>query len=150
MAAVASIAVPVFAAALFVVSAVTQGSVAHAALALTALVLAVIGAGLYMRYKDDEEVEEPTTGQVVVLALGVVLVMVWGALLVTTVQVTDTTAEIPPYDLSYEEDEYFVYAPDFDDPKVVDESISKKLGDFFSNLFGVSKERDDEQFLDDY
>lgn len=85
MAAVASIAVPVFAAALFAVSAVTQGSAMHAALALTALVLAAVGVALYVRNQDNEEVEEPTTGQVVVLALGVVVVMVWGALLVTNV-----------------------------------------------------------------
>ncbi len=92
MAAVASIAVPVFAAALFGVSAVTQGSAMHASLALTALVLAAIGAALYVQHSEDEEVEEPTTGQVVVMALGValgvVLVMVWGALLVTSIGVS--------------------------------------------------------------
>lgn len=83
---VASVAVPVFAAALFGVSALLQGSLLHTAFAFCAVVLAVTGAVLYVRHKDDDDADVPTTGQTVVLALSVVLLMAWLALLITTVR----------------------------------------------------------------
>jgi len=90
---VASVAVPAIAAALFGVSAVVQGSLTHALLAVTAVVLTVIALVLYVRRRDDDDADAdadadanvPTTGQTVVLALSVVILVVWGALLVTAV-----------------------------------------------------------------
>lgn len=85
MATVASFVVPAAAAVLFSATALLQQSALHGLLAVASFIVTAIGVALYIRRRhanqDEEDADDPTTGQVIVLALGCVLVMVWGALL---------------------------------------------------------------------
>lgn len=109
MTTVASFVVPAAAAVLFSATALLQRSTVHGLLAVASFIVAAIGVALYIarrRAKEDEEdADDPTTGQVIILTLGCVLVMVWGALLVTTMQAADTTPASDVYlrksDLGY-------------------------------------------------